>query len=197
MKMYFTYAFLVFLLPLAASADCLLPVGKATMAVKEINGAEVYVVSKEYIDQLQCLDIDLLTEQDQRIKQLEALLTNYRNTADNLETNLLGYKDVNQQLNTTLENSTALTSSYDTLLIKYERLSNDFSSLLDRYDELTDKYRNIALKSHSTFNFDAGIGLDTDGEMMGLLGVGVKNMRAWGISQKDNNGLIIGVSLPF
>ncbi|WP_317929663.1 hypothetical protein [Halioxenophilus sp. WMMB6] len=180
-----------------AMADCLVPVDKAAMAVRAVEGMTVYIVKKEYVDQLDCLDTRLVDDQAAYIQKLEQSLKQYQTVANELEENLKQYQTVTSDLNSTLANSTSLTDRYDQLVIKYDQLSVDYSALADRYDDLAGKYRSIALDSGGLFSFDTGVGITDDGDFMGLLGVGLKRYRLWGVVQEENTGVVLGVSLPF
>lgn len=188
-------ALLVFLLLTpTAFAECHLLVNKA--ALKSSVNSD-YAVPKAYVDQLPCVDIEQIKAQEARIAALETALLKYRGMNDKLANNLEDYRSVNTELNNTLNRSVALTDKYDQQLAKYDQLSGEFNQLAHRYDKLIDKYRDIALNRHSFISLDAGVGIDENGDVMGLIGAGYRNFRAWGIAQQDNNGLIVGGSLPF
>ncbi|MCG8312243.1 MAG: hypothetical protein MI976_03420 [Pseudomonadales bacterium] len=178
-----------------ALAECHLVVNKA--ALNTSANSDTYSTPKAYIDQLTCIDIEKFQDQQARIKALEAALLKYRGLSDKLANNLEDYRSVNTDLNNTLDRSVTLTKKYDQQLLKYDQLSGEFNQLTHRYDKLIDEYRDIALNRHSFISLDAGVGFDENGDVMGLIGAGFKNFRAWGIAQQDNNGLIVGGSLPF
>lgn len=178
-------------------ADCLLPVGKTTLRAVTVNGQTFYQLPKEYVDKLTCIDPDLLIADRARQKKLENTLLEYRQLTTDLAGNIQGYQRVNGDLNSTLDRSVALTHQYDEQVKKYDDLAQRFDALATRYDNLTEKYRDIAINRTSFIALDAGMGLNEEGDVIGLLGVGYKNLRAWGIATQDSNGLILGGELPF
>lgn len=191
------YCFLLLLLPGHGFADCTLPVDQSWITLKNVNGEQVYVVSKERVDQLECMDLEKIATELKRVEQLENTLREYQTIAQNLENNIQSYRDINSQLNQTLDRSTLLNDKYGNQVIQYDRLSREFDDLAGRYDKLTDKYRDIALGRSSSISLDAGVGMNEDNEVIGIIGVGIKNVKVWGLVQEDNNGVIVGGSLPF
>jgi len=174
-----------------------LPLAKTSFKVKTIDGKDYYIVEKSTADQLNCIELDDVESGLLENQALKATLREYQNVSTKLSGNVDEYRSVNTDLLSTLDRSIALTTKYDNQIKEYNRLSNEFDSLAQRYDDLAGKYRDIALNRTSFMSMDAGVGMDENGDVMGLLGVGFKNFRAWGVAQQDNNGLIIGGSLPF
>ena len=192
----YAYLFLL-LLPIRGFSDCALPIDQSLITIKNVNGEQVYVVAKEYVDQLECLDLEQIAAELKRVEQLENTLEEYQTVAQNLESNIQSYRDINSQLNQTLDRSTSLNDKYGNQVVEYDRLSREFDELAGRYDKLTDKYRDVALGRNSLISLDAGVGMNEDSEVIGIIGVGIKNIKVWGLVQEDNNGVIVGGSLPF
>lgn len=185
------------LLPLYVFADCALPVDKTLITLRNVNGEQVYVVAKEYVDQLECLDLEEIASELQRVEQLETTLQDYQTVTQSLENNIQSYRDINLQYSQTLDRSTLLNDKYSSQVQEYDRLSREFDNLAGRYDKLTDKYRDVALGRSSFISLDAGVGINENNDVIGLIGVGIKNVKVWGLVQEDNHGLILGGSLPF
>lgn len=178
-------------------ADCYVPIEKSLMALKTVDDQQRYVVSKEYVDQSECLDLVQISVDLKRIKKLEAIITEYKALTDSIDANVQGYQNVNTQLNLTLDRSITLTNKYDQQLMQYDKLSGEFNTLAKQYDKLVEKYRNIALNKSSFMSMDIGVGLDENSDFLGLIGVGFKSVRVWGLLNKENSGVIVGGSVPF
>ena len=177
--------------------QCVLPVDKANFSVVEIEGKAHYVINKQSADQFDCVDLEEINDQLKRINQLEAMVQNYQSLSGDLANNVEGYRQVNSDLNITLDRSIDLSNRYADQIQQFDQLSSQYNDLAKRYDDLTETYRDIAMNRSSFISMDAGVGLSEDGDLMGLIGVGFKNLRAWGVAQEDNNGLILGGSFPF
>jgi|GEM_PF-6835684 hypothetical protein len=188
---------LLLVLPVRGFADCTLPIDQSLVTLKNVNGEQVYVVAKEYVEQLDCLDLEQIATELKRVEQLESTLGEYQSLAQSLENNIQRYSAINAQLNQTLDRSTLLNDKYSLQVKDYDRLSREFDELAGRYDKLTDKYRDIALGRSSSISLDAGIGMNEDSDVIGIIGVGIKNLKIWGLMQDKNHGVLVGGSFPF
>ncbi len=183
-------------------SECLVPVNKELLVLVEDARGTYYALPKEHVEFVlanpnHCINTQLSSTQAETTKLLSATLAEYKAMTDKMEADLLEYKRVNRDLQTTLEQSVSLTSKFDGLVTEYDDLSEEYSTLANRYDDLAEQYRDIAISTNGLFTVDAGVGLDTDSNPIGLLGVGYKNLNLWGITREGNTGIVIGTSVPF
>lgn len=194
---YLPLSLTLFFLCCQAQAACHLPIDKSRMTLKVVDGVEQYVVSKAHVDALECLDLQAIADGLNENEKLAQLVREYQTLTSSFENNVKDYRQVNKDLNTTLDRSINLTANYDQQVSQYQALTGDYNELVAKYDDLALKYRDIALNRNSFLSLDAGIGLDDNSDIMGIIGVGFKNIRVWGFAHEESSGVMVGGSMPF
>jgi len=166
---------------------------------REINGQIHYVLNKPAEDvERDCINLKQIQQTNQQLEELLAATQQLKNAGQNLADNNQAYQDLIGKYQATLNNSVDLTDQYDDLTANYDKLVDKHQALVAEYDELVAKYRNIALSGSSSLSFEFGAGISDSGDFAGLIGVGTKNLRAWGVVQDDGTTTImVGTKIDF
>lgn len=185
------------LTPLLAQAQCLLPVGRATLVEVTHQGQAYLAAPKEYVDQLECLDVELLDADEAMAAELDEILRRNRELNEELAERIREYQALIDDYDADAVTTRELVEDYDRQVSSYDELAESYKTLTANYSDLVDEYRDIAINAQTGISLSAGVGVNDSGDPAALVGVGFNRLRVWGTVNEEESAVYLGGSFRF
>ncbi len=202
----------LFLAGIAAAEQCEVQATVGEIKKVQIGNETRFAISKAQLTQYTQLK-QVVQELNEALKNRDELLKFVQNERNDLLRQLTEHENLTTRYAELQKKYASLNNDYQQSLIKSSELNEQFQTNSKKLIDLSKKYdthiedwrthadecRTLASQSRSgQIQIDLGLGMTAnESDMVGLIGVGVGPLKAWGYLENDNSSILLGTSLQF
>ncbi len=202
----------LFLAGIAAAEQCEVQATVGEIKKVQIGNETRFAISKAQLTQYTQLK-QVVQELNEALKNRDELLKFVQNERNDLLGQLTEHENLTTRYAELQKKYASLNNDYQQSLIKSSELNEQFQTNSKKLIDLSKKYdthiedwrthadecRTLASQSRGgQIQIDLGLGMTAnESDMVGLIGVGVGPLKAWGYLENDNSSILLGTSLQF
>jgi myosin heavy subunit len=202
----------LFLAGIAAAEQCEVQATVGEIQKVQIGNETRFAISKAQLTQYTQLK-QVVQELNEALKDRDELLKFVQNERNDLLRQLTEHENLTTRYAELQKKYASLNNDYQQSLIKSSELNEQFQTNSKKLIDLSKKYdthiedwrthadecRTLASQSRGgQIQIDLGLGMTAnESDMVGLIGVGVGPLKAWGYLENDNSSILLGTSLQF
>ncbi len=202
----------LFLAGIAAAEQCEVQATVGEIKKVQIGNETRFAISKAQLTQYTQLK-QVVQELNEALKDRDELLKFVQNERNDLLRQLTEHENLTTRYAELQKKYASINNDYQQSLIKSSELNEQFQTNSKKLIDLSKKYdthiedwrthadecRTLASQSRGgQIQIDLGLGMTAnESDMVGLIGVGVGPLKAWGYLENDNSSILLGTSLQF